>query len=189
MNAITVLSALLVIQTATLLADGQDQSATKDLPNFACVSPVLCRGGQPTEAGIIELVKRGVKTIVNLRGEDANAKKEERLVKKAGMKYVGIPMADWGKPRIADLDEVLRLIAQSEGQPIFVHCRRGADRTGTVIAAYRITHDGWTAKKALNEADDYRMGWWQFPKKKFIKRFYQARVSSNPLGSRENDQK
>ncbi|MEP6848342.1 MAG: protein tyrosine phosphatase family protein [Acidobacteriota bacterium] len=178
MNAITVLSTLLVIQIAALLADGQDHGGTKDLPNFGSVSPVLYRGGQPTEAGIIELARRGVKTVVNLRGEDSNARKEKLRVQKAGMNYVGIPMADWGKPRIADLDEVLRLIEQNEGQPIFVHCRRGADRTGAVIAAYRITHDGWTAKKALNEAEEYRMGWWQFPKKKFIKHFYKSRLSS-----------
>ncbi|MEP7077172.1 MAG: dual specificity protein phosphatase family protein [Acidobacteriota bacterium] len=178
MNAITVLYALLVIQTASLLANGQDHGGTKDLPNFGSVSPVLYRGGQPTETGIIQLAGRGIKTVVNLRGDDANARKEKLWVQKAGMRYVGIPMADWGKPKIGDLDEVLRLIAQSEGQPIFVHCRRGADRTGTVIAAYRITRDGWTAKKALKEAEEYRMGWWQFPKKKFIKHFYKARLSS-----------
>ena len=184
MKMISVLSAMLMFHLASHMTDGQDCRSSKDLPNFGCVSPVLYRGGQPTEKGINELARRGVKTIVNLRGEDPKANIEEEWSRKAGIKYVGVPMADWGKPKLTDLDEVLRLVAHSEDQPVFVHCRRGADRTGTVIAAYRISHDGWTAEKALEEAVKYRMGWWQFPKKNFIKRYYKVRMLSQRSNQR-----
>jgi protein tyrosine/serine phosphatase len=40
-----------------------------------------------------------------------------------------------------------------------VHCLRGADRTGTVIACYRIAHDQWPNQKALDEALTFGMSW------------------------------
>jgi protein tyrosine/serine phosphatase len=44
---------------------------------------------------------------------------------------------------------------------VFVHCKRGADRTGNVIAVYRIFHDGWDSKRALSEARSYGMSVFQ----------------------------
>lgn len=44
------------------------------------------------------------------------------------------------------------LLNDSMNGPVFVHCERGADRTGTVIAAYRISQDPWENKRALREA-------------------------------------
>src|ERR1019366_8567503 len=44
------------------------------------------------------------------------------------------------------ISRVLGLLAPP-ASPVFMHCRRGADRTGTVIACYRITHDGWNNRR------------------------------------------
>jgi tyrosine-protein phosphatase SIW14 len=52
-----------------------------------------------------------------------------------------------------------------------VHCRRGADRTGTVIACYRITHDGWSNRKALQEATSYGMSWIEFGMQRYVLAF------------------
>jgi protein tyrosine/serine phosphatase len=34
---------------------------------------------------------------------------------------------------------------------VFVHCRRGADRTGVVVAVYRVCVEGWTKEDAIAE--------------------------------------
>jgi len=52
--------------------------------------------------------------------------------------------------------------------PVFVHCKRGADRTGTVIALYRMVHDGWDSKRALSEAKSYGMSLFQHAMQHYV---------------------
>ena len=51
---------------------------------------------------------------------------------------------------------MLSIIEASPGA-VFVHCEHGCDRTGTVVACYRIQHDHWTAAAVQTEADLYGM--------------------------------
>ena len=61
----------------------------------------------------------------------------------------------------SEIEEILEIISNPENQPVFIHCKRGCDRTGTVSAAYRIKFDGWTAEEARREAKERGIGWWQ----------------------------
>jgi len=45
----------------------------------------------------------------------------------------------------------LRIATTPELQPVLVHCQHGSDRTGTMVAIYRITQDGWTKAQAIDE--------------------------------------
>jgi protein tyrosine/serine phosphatase len=45
----------------------------------------------------------------------------------------------------------LRIVTDERRQPVFVHCQRGADRTGTMCAIYRIFAQGWTKEQAIAE--------------------------------------
>ena len=40
--------------------------------------------------------------------------------------------------------------------PVFVHCRYGCDRSGTIIACYRIRR-GWSSELGLQEAEEYSL--------------------------------
>jgi protein-tyrosine phosphatase len=51
------------------------------------------------------------------------------------------------------------MLEDSSTGPVFVHCRRGADRTGAVVACYRIEHDHWKNERALAEARSLGMRW------------------------------
>lgn len=150
----------------------QQASSKKDLPNFYLVNTNLYRGGQPTEAGVKRLAQMGVKTIIDLRGEDKNSKREELWAQSSGIKFIGVNLNNWKRPKDADIEQIIQYIDTAENQPVFVHCKRGADRTGTVIAVYRITHDSWTAKQANEEAQKFGFGWWQFWMKDYINDYY-----------------
>jgi protein-tyrosine phosphatase len=43
----------------------------------------------------------------------------------------------------------------ARGKKVFVHCRRGADRTGVMVALYRITFDHWSADQAVEEMKEF----------------------------------
>lgn len=150
----------------------QNCQSTPDLLNFGCINANLYRGAQPTGEGFRQLAKRGIKTVINLRNDDKNALLEKTEVLRAGMKYINLPLGNWLGPKDEEIAEILKQINSSENQPVFVHCKRGADRTGTVIAVYRISHDGWTAKQAQSEAESYDFGWWQFWMRNYIKDYY-----------------
>ena len=110
--------------------------------NFDQVDTHVYRGGQPTADGFRYLAKIGVKTIIDLREPGSRSRAEERTVTSAGMTYVNVPMSGFSAPTGAEMTRILALLEAKDAGPVFVHCRRGADRTGAVIAAYHIDHDG-----------------------------------------------
>jgi len=152
-------------------AHAQKKSAKKDLPNFSQVNANLYRGGQPTETGIKQLEGK-VKTIVYLRGVDERAKTEEKWANAADINFKSFPLNNLFRPKDSQIKDILAFINDPQNQPVFVHCKRGADRTGTVIAVYRISHDGKTAKEAVDEAEQFHLGWWQFWMKDYINDYY-----------------
>ena len=82
----------------------------------------------------------------------------------------GSPLPGLSAPENADVERVLALIASSPS-PVFVHCEHGADRTGTIVACYRMRHDGWTAAQAMAEAQRHGISVFQFGMKRFIRGF------------------
>jgi tyrosine-protein phosphatase SIW14 len=130
------------------------------LPNFGRVTETLYRGGQPTAKGFATLQKMGVAIIVNLRDEPGETNSEKPQVESLGMKYVGIPWNGEGQPTNAQLVQFLDLLHANPQTKIFVHCLRGADRTGVMIAAYRIAVEHASVPVALSEM--YQFHYWKF---------------------------
>ncbi len=163
---------LIIAFAATGSICGQKDFENKHLVNFQQVNANFYRGAQPTEDGVKELAKMGVKTIIDLRGEDKLSEKEAIWAKNAGIKFIPVSLSNWFKPKTADIENVIKQIDAPENQPVFLHCKRGADRTGTVVAVYRISHDDYTAKQATDEAKKFGFGWWQFWMKDYINDYY-----------------
>jgi uncharacterized protein (TIGR01244 family) len=136
------------------------------IPNFHQVNDHIYRGGQPSDEAWQGLAKLGVKTVIDLRRESEHQTgAEARAVKAAGMRYVNVPM----NGIVAPTDEqIVKVLNTFESGPVFVHCRRGADRTGTVVACYRMRHDGWDNRKAFKEAKSLGMSWMEVGMKKYI---------------------
>jgi tyrosine-protein phosphatase SIW14 len=140
--------------------------------NFDEVNEHVYRGGQPTSAGFTYLAKLGVKTIVDLREPGQRSKAEERAVTALGMHYVNVPMTGLTPPNGAQTAKILGLLEDGSSGPAFVHCWRGADRTGAVIAAYHIDHDKWDNPRALKDARAHGMRFFQIPREHYISEFH-----------------
>ena len=157
----------------------QNDPKQKDLPNLYRVNDGLYRGGQPTEAGLKRLEQLRIKTVVNLRDDDERARVEGVSIVAAGLRYFNLPLSNFHKPNDQEVAQVLSIINAPENQPVFVHCKRGADRTGTIIAIYRIEHDGWTDHRAKQEAEGFGLGFWQIRMKDYISDYYQRKLTKS----------
>lgn len=119
----------------------------KGVPNFGEVTPTLYRGGLLSSTGLKALAKMGVNIVVDTHADSISEKKE---VESLGMKYVAIPWhCPW--PRDEVFAKFLQVLHENKGKKVFVHCRLGDDRTGMMVAAYRMAEEGWSADEAMNE--------------------------------------
>jgi protein tyrosine/serine phosphatase len=144
---------------------------TGGLPNFHEVDSHVYRGAQPTPEGFRSLARLGIKTIIDLRGPEHSEAAEQQTVEADGMRYVSIPMKGMATPSDEQITGVLELLNDDTASPVFVHCKRGADRTGAAVACYRIQHDHWDNNKALREARSFGMSWYQLALQRYVEDF------------------
>jgi protein tyrosine/serine phosphatase len=175
-----VVCALLFIATSS--AQQQDPTTeahrVKDVPKFARVNDRLYRGGQPVKDGIQQLAALGVNSIINLRDEDENSSTEADEAKSAGLRYFNVPFKRFGRPTDEAVNRVLSLIDSKDNGIVFIHCHKGEDRTGMIIALYRINHDGWTDHEAIQEAKHFGMKFWQAQMRDYISDYYRDKTQS-----------
>ena len=116
------------------------------VPNFYKVDDHLYRGGQPTEEGFRQLERMGIRTIINVR----SVKSDEDLIKGTNLRYVEIPSSSYTMDE-QELAQFIGTVSDSHYGPYFIHCHYGADRTGAMVAAYRIVYHRWSNQDALDE--------------------------------------
>jgi len=148
-----VLAAFLFV--AAPAAWSQTTQAPDGVKNFAPVTEMLYRGAQPSSTGFSALHHLGVGIVVNFRNEAQETSAEQREVESLGMKYVGIPWSGRDNPSDAQVVQFLDLVRANPQTKIFVHCQRGADRTGTMVAAYRIAVQHQAVKDAVAEMHSF----------------------------------
>jgi|AGTN01.2.fsa_nt_gi Protein tyrosine/serine phosphatase len=125
------------------------------VPNFGVVDEKLCRGGQPKKNGLKALKAAGIKAVINLRDGEDDIDEEREVAAGLGLKYVSIPMSAFKKARPEQIQEFFSVVNASQNQPVFVHCRQGKDRTGCMVAMYRMAKHGWSANQAHDEMLSY----------------------------------
>lgn len=141
---------------------------------FAGGNPI---DGPQGTAGFQELVSRNVKIDINLQGTDVSEAPnlvirlynkahekgeqpemilaEQALARKAQMQFINLPVNS-NNPVSGEvalrIDKVLELMANaSVDAPVFVHCEHGADRTGLIVALYRVLQQGISIDQANEE--------------------------------------
>ena len=124
------------------------------LANFYKVSDILYRAEQPTSKGFQSLQDMGIKTIVNFRAHHSDEKKMKGLT----MKYIQIPINTWSLSD-KDVEQFLKVMADPDNYPVLVHCQHGADRTGTMVAVYRMVFENWSKEDAIKEMTGKTFGY------------------------------
>lgn len=105
----------------------------------------LYRSAQPADNSLGDLKTLGIKTVLDLR----YLHNDKNLLTGSDIQLRAVPML------AHDISEEELLMAlvniRQAKKPVLVHCQHGADRTGAVIAAYRIVEQGWSKHDAIQE--------------------------------------
>jgi protein tyrosine/serine phosphatase len=126
------------------------------------VTKDIWRGAQPTAEGYRNLVERGhVKSFLSLRRGANRDEVDLKVANIAGAKCYQVSMKEWdpGQDNLRQLALALktlkRLSDDPKTRPVYLHCKAGQNRTGFVIATYRVVYQGWTPEEAVREMRIY----------------------------------
>jgi protein tyrosine phosphatase (PTP) superfamily phosphohydrolase (DUF442 family) len=140
------------------------------LSNVGRLSPGIFRGAQPLPEGYETLKAMGIKTIINLRSQHG----EKAVVEAAGMQSIEIPMSVFRSVDIGQVNNIINSMINPDNQPVYIHCKLGQDRTGVVIAAYRMRVDGWSLSEAEAEMQSFGFNDLWIKLKKFVRKYAES---------------
>ncbi len=149
---------LTILALWPLLAAAQFAPAEKiDLPgatlkNFYRVDDRVYRSEQPAKEDFPLLEELGIREVLNMRRLHSDEEKAAGTNLKLHRMKVNT-----GRMSIEQMVEALRMIRDARG-PILIHCWHGSDRTGAVIAMYRIVFQGVPKEDAIREMTDGGFG-------------------------------
>ena len=138
----------------------------EDICNFHQVDADLYRGARPRPSAYAKLVLLGIRTIINLE-ESEYAEREKAAIKELNgdlkreqrINFISFPIdqieiAATGVPH-EGLQDLFHQIKKAQ-KPIFIHCYHGKDRTGAIVALYRMRRREKSYDEAYTEANHYR---------------------------------
>lgn len=108
--------------------------------NFHIVDNNLWRSSQPNSESIKRMKLHGLKSIINLRGDEQTDIWEKKLSDSLGIKYFSKPMDATKEQDLNYLKEILSLIEDENNQPVLIHCLGGKDRTGLIVGMYKLKY-------------------------------------------------
>lgn len=115
------------------------------LSNIYKIDDYVYRSEQPSAKDMATLHNYGIRSVLNLR----HVRNDKHEAKDTPLKLYHVPINTWRM----SYDDLVKAVAilQTSDKPVLVHCLHGSDRTGCVIAAYRMIHHGWTKEEAIRE--------------------------------------
>ena len=126
------------------------------IDRFLKVTDNLYRGGAPTDNDVIFLKKKfGINKIISLDLKDGL--KIKNICKLLNINHIMLPLDTSRKSILNILQYDLKDLLTDNG-PTFIHCSAGKDRTGFIVALFKVKYLGVTPKKALEEAEKIGFG-------------------------------
>ena len=146
--------ALLGTWLVTLLTVAAARAADSGAAAVQEVAPGIFRSAQPDPRELRAVRERGMRTVVVLR--TSIPQDERSAAAQLGLELVHVPMDGATLPSFEEVDRALAVVLDASKRPVLVHCAHGEERTGAVIAAYRVVAEGW--EPAAAEAEAIRLG-------------------------------
>lgn len=112
-------------------------------PNCHRLSDEAWRAAQPLPHQVREYARRGVRTVVNLRGKTDSSTYlyEEAACRAAGIELIDFRIRSRAAPTRAEV-LAARDLFSTVTYPMVLHCKSGADRVGLMSALYLHTRRG-----------------------------------------------
>ena len=116
------------------------------------ISDDIWRSNQPAPYQLAQIKRRGVKTIVNLRGdrECGGYRLEQAACERLGLKLVNFSLKSRAAPAKDVLHEAKAVFGALE-YPILVHCKSGADRAGLAAVLLMYFKEGCEMSEAIQQ--------------------------------------
>jgi protein tyrosine phosphatase (PTP) superfamily phosphohydrolase (DUF442 family) len=120
--------------------------------NFHEVAPGVWRSAQPGPRDIRRLSKRGLRTVINLRGirDCGSFRLEQQACEKYRIRLINFKMRSRGVPERQTIHDLAALFRNIE-YPVLIHCKSGADRAGLMSALYLLVHEGRPLDEAIRQ--------------------------------------
>lgn len=137
------------------------------------------RGSTPkTREDFEELKSLGIQFVINLDQRPLAAKRERRLARKMGLTLLERPISALKVPKVQEVVSLLGLVNQHRSQGVYLHCNRGKDRTGMLVALYRVHRLEWQPKVAYQAW--VQSGYWTWLRS--LRKFYWRHITPGSLG-------
>lgn len=144
--------------------------------NFHKLSENAYRSSQPTMCQLRGIVKKyGIKTVVNLKGENRNSGYfllERQTCSKLGVTMVNHTIYSRQMPDLADVREARKML-ERVAYPILLHCKAGADRAGIISTFYKYFIEKRPMEECIRQLDFWRYGHVRFAKAGKMDFFFQ----------------
>jgi protein tyrosine phosphatase (PTP) superfamily phosphohydrolase (DUF442 family) len=136
------------------------------------------RSGQMNAEGFREARERlGIRTVICLRDDDpehdpdvdlgflpgSGKVKESELCYRLNMRYVFIApdlvsRREVPAHRPEAIERFLEVMDDEASYPVLIHCNAGLNRTGVMVAIYRMEYEGWDMPRAFRDTLDNGFG-------------------------------
>jgi protein tyrosine phosphatase (PTP) superfamily phosphohydrolase (DUF442 family) len=147
--------------------------AKVNVPVILCIDDKPTAGGQPSGDAYAKAAANGFRSVLTLRSakDGVDTLREQFLVENNRMRYFNIPTAN-SLPNSKQVDKFLQIAKDSANHPMLINCAF-AERVAGYMMIFRITEEGWTEEKALEEA--VRLGLPPDPMRKFARGYLTLR--------------